>query len=158
MSKLNSEDFYYGAVLSKLLNKHFRPALVEGDDDSQVYDLYADKFDTRLYIKYRKKIQKGKKKDYSSWQFNFTEKELRSIENYFQNCKNLSLALVCITEPLYKSELAVLNKKDIQEVLTLTHGSFTISRAKNEKYFRISVGGGREKALLIKASAFEDTF
>ena len=53
MSKIKVSDFYYGAVLSMLFNRHISPALVESDDDRQVYDLTTNKDNYRLYIKYR---------------------------------------------------------------------------------------------------------
>ncbi|MGI6534583.1 MAG: hypothetical protein ACOX23_08325 [Peptococcia bacterium] len=40
----------------------------------------------------------------------------------------------------------------------LNKTSITISRKKNEKAYRISVGGGRENAMQVKASRFEDIF
>lgn len=60
MSKIKVADFYYGAVLSMLFNSHINPALVEGDDDRQVYDLTTDTRACRLFmnIELTSKIQK----------------------------------------------------------------------------------------------------
>ena len=39
MSKIKVADFYYGAVLSMLFNSKVNPALVESDENRQIYDL-----------------------------------------------------------------------------------------------------------------------
>ena len=67
MSKIKVSAFYCGAVLSMLFNSHISPALVESDDDRQVYDLTTNKGNYRLYIKYRKDKQKNKNTIYNSW-------------------------------------------------------------------------------------------
>lgn len=33
MAKIKKADFYYGAVLSMIINKHINPALVESDEN-----------------------------------------------------------------------------------------------------------------------------
>ncbi|MDI3476620.1 MAG: hypothetical protein PWQ59_145 [Thermoanaerobacterium sp.] len=51
MSKLKVADFYYGAVLSMLFTRGIVPALVECNNDRQVYDFTTDNADFRLFIK-----------------------------------------------------------------------------------------------------------
>lgn len=53
MSKIKVADFYYGAVLSMLFNSKVNPALVESDENRQLYDLTTNDGSWRLYIKYR---------------------------------------------------------------------------------------------------------
>ena len=53
MSMLKEADFYYGAILSTLLNHNICPALIEGGTDRQVYDFTTDHKDFRLFVKYR---------------------------------------------------------------------------------------------------------
>lgn len=158
MSKINIADFYYGAVLSMLFNKHINPALIDSNDDRQVYDFTTDNGDCRLYIKYRADKQNNKTRNYNSWQFTFADSELNEIKAYMQDNYNLSLALVCGVSGLSDSEIAVLDKQQINEILNLNKTSISISRKKNEKAYRISVGGGRENAMQVKANRFEDIF
>lgn len=158
MSKMKTADFYYGAVLSMLFNSNIKPALVEGDDDRQVYDLTTNTGECRLFIKYRADKEKRKTEDYNSWVFNLTESDKQEILSYINNGFNLVLALVCGVAGLSDSEIAVIDTAQIEELLTLGKNSITISRKKNERAFRISVGGGRENAMQIKTDRFEELF
>ena len=53
MSILKEADFYYGAVLSTLINRGICPALVESGKDRQIYDFVTNKKEFRLFVKYR---------------------------------------------------------------------------------------------------------
>ena len=55
MSILKEADFYYGAVLSTLINRGICPALVESGKDRQIYDFVTNKKEFRLFVKYRSK-------------------------------------------------------------------------------------------------------
>ena len=158
MSKMKIADFYYGAVLSMLFNSHIKPALVEGDDDRQIYDLTTNTGECRLFIKYRADKEKRKTEDYSSWVFNLTDSDKQEILSYIDNGYNLVLALVCGVAGLSDSEIAVIDKDQIKELLALGKSSITISIKKGEHAFRISVGGGRENAMKIKTNRFEELF
>ena len=158
MSKIKVADFYYGAVLSMLFNRHVNPALVESDDNRQIYDLTTNNGSCRLYIKYRADRIRTKTEDYNSWQFGFSQSEIDELKNYMNRNINLSMALVCRVEGLSESEIAVLDKKEINELLKLDKKSITISRKKNERAYRISLGGGRSAAIQVKANRFEDIF
>ena len=158
MSKIKVADFYYGAVLSMLFNRHVNPALVESDDNRQIYDLTTNNGSCRLYIKYRADRIRTKTEDYNSWQFGFSQSEIDELKNYMNSNINLSMALVCGVEGLSESEIAVLDKKEIDELLKLDKKSITISRKKNERAYRISLGGGRSAAIQVKANRFEDIF
>lgn len=158
MSKIKVSDFYYGSVLSMLLNNHITPALVEGNDDRQVYDMTTDTGECRLFIKYRANRINTKNPDYNSWLFTFSESDKDEIKNYIDNGYNLVIALVCGVEGLVDSEIAVLDKEQIKEMDSLSKNSLTISRKKNERAYRISIGSGREKAMQIKTNRFEELF
>ena len=85
MSKIKVADFYYGAVLSMLFNRHVNPALVESDDNRQIYDLTTNNGSCRLYIKYRADRIKTKTEDYNSWQFGFSQSEIDELKNYMNS-------------------------------------------------------------------------
>ncbi len=158
MSKIKVADFYYGAVLSMLFNSHINPAMVESDDNRQVYDLTTDTGECRLFIKYRADKQDIKTPDYNSWLFTLTDRDKQEIIEYLANGYNLVIALVCGIKGLVDSEIAVLDKDEVHNLLDLDKNSITISRKKNERAYRISVGGGRENAMQIKATRFEELF
>ncbi|KKQ05059.1 MAG: hypothetical protein US15_C0036G0006 [Candidatus Moranbacteria bacterium GW2011_GWF1_36_4] len=156
MSKLKVTDFYYGAVLSTLFNNHFKPALVEGGDDRQVYDLTTDNNAFRLFIKYCGEKKNTKTEDYNSWTFGLNDSDKKEILSYIANGYNLMVALLCGVEGLAESEIAVLSKEKIQQIIELEKTSITISRKKSERAFRISIGNGRENAIQIKANIFDE--
>lgn len=152
MSKLKEADFYYGAVLSTLFNNGICPMLIEGGNDRQVYEFTTDYKDFRLFVKYRSTGRKGSKDGYMSWQFIFSEQDIRELRFYIVDNRNLSLGLVCGTDMLTESQYAVLYKDDIEKVLTADKKSLTLSRKKGERAFRLSLGGGRQFADLIPAN------
>lgn len=158
MSKIKTADFYYGAVLSMLFNNKVVPALVEGGDDRQVYGFTTDRTENILFVKYRSKKGDTKKKNYSSWQFNMTANDLKEIKGYIDGGSNILLTLVCGSKKLSNSEIAVLDKEEILELMRLGKKSINISRIKGEHSFRVSIGGSREDAMKIKCNRFEELF
>lgn len=127
--------------------------LIESGKDRQIYDCTTNEKEFRLFAKYRSAPVETKAKDYSSWQFTFSSADINDIKAYLASGKELSLGLVCGMESLNKSEYAVVKREKIEELL-IKQGktSITISRMKGEHDFRISVGGGRENALRVKAN------
>ncbi|MGB3926452.1 MAG: hypothetical protein WBI88_06780 [Caldicoprobacterales bacterium] len=158
MSRIKVSDFYYGAVLSMLMSNGVRPVLIESDSNRRVYDLTTDNEDCRLFMKYRADKQDTKTQDYNSWSFIFTDRDKEEISGYIENGYNLIVALICGVADLAESEVAVLDKEQIQKLIALDKDSITISRRKNERAYRISLGGGRENAMLVKANRFEELF
>ena len=152
MAKLKESDFYYGAVLSSLLNNHICPALIEGGNDRQVYDFTTDHKDFRLFLKYRSKPIHTMDPDYNSWQFVFSPSDVFEIKEYSRLNKELSIGLVCGKDKLNESQYAVLHKEEILQLFDNKKYSITVSIRKGERAFRISVGGSRENALQVKAN------
>lgn len=152
MSKLKEFDFFYGAVLSTLLNKGICPMLVEGNDDRRIYDLTTDKGDFRLFLKYRSLPNQTKKDGYLSWQFSLSPDDKNELMRFSASSKLLSLGLICGNNDMNKSEYAVLHMDEIQQLIVQEKNSFTISRLKGEKAYRLHIGGGRDQAILIKSA------
>ena len=145
-------DYYYGAVLSSLFNAGIRPALIEGGESRRVYEFTTDQGDFRLFVKYRSNPLNKTKVDYTSWQFVFSDDEVKELRKYIDDKKHLSVALVCGCQGMGSSELAVLHKEEVQKILDAGKNSITVSRRKGEKAFRVFVGGGRSDALQVKAN------
>ena len=140
------------------LNSHINPVLVESDDNRQVYDLTTNTGECRLFIKYRADKQDTKTLDYNSWLFTLTDSDKTEMKGYIDNGYNLVLALVCGMAELSGSEIAVVDKHQIEELISLGKNSITISRKNTERAYRISIGGGRENAMQIKSNRFEELF
>ncbi len=152
MSKLKEADFYYGAVLSTLFNNGISPMLIEGGNDRQVYDFTTDCKNFRLFVKYRSSGREGAKNGYMSWQFTFSDQDIKELKQYIVDDRHLSLGLVCGDETLNKSQYAVLHKEEIIKVLEAEKESLTLSRMKGERAFRLSLGGGRDSSERIPSN------
>ncbi|MDI3476619.1 MAG: hypothetical protein PWQ59_144 [Thermoanaerobacterium sp.] len=103
-------------------------------------------------LNYRAQGRIGKNGDYYSWQFVFTNEDIARIFEYLDGKQNLIIALVCGKEKLDESEFAVLNSEEIKQCIGKGRTSCTISRAKGEKAFRISIGGGRDNSIRIPSN------
>ncbi len=161
MSKIKVADFYYGAALSVLFNNSnskITAALIESDDNRQLYGLMTDKNECQLFIKYRSAKIDTKTKDYYSWLFSLTERDKSEIQALIDKGYNLVLVLVCGVAGLSDSELALIDKEQVKELISMGKDSITISRKKHERAYRILVGGGRENAMQVTANRFEELF
>ena len=152
MSILKEADFYYGAVLSTLINRGICPALVEGGTDRQIYDFMTDRKTFRLFVKYRSEPIETKSPEYSSWQFRFSDDDKRELTQFLSESNHLSVGLICGNDKLSTSEYAVLHKEEIEYLFAEQKETFTISRKKRERAFRISIGGGRDNAIQIPSN------
>lgn len=155
MAKLKVADFYYGAVLSMLFNNRVTPALIESGEDRQVYDFTTNHKDFTLFVKYRTNNTLLENENYYSWTFDISQ-DYQEMQTYINEGKSLLLALVCGKSDLGESELAIIPEKNLLEIFARGKRNITISRIKGERAYRISVGGGREKAIKIKYSNFMD--
>lgn len=143
----NAFDFYYGAVLSNLINKKLKIVLIENEGDSRrVYNCFTDTAGSfRILVKCcMEKETKGD--NYSSWQFNFTFKELLEFRSCVDEKQSISVILILRRDKLEKSEYAVLHTEDLGKLLEFEKESVTISRKKGESYYRMHLGGSRKDA------------
>lgn len=147
MSFLNLSDFYYGSVLSMLINKGLNPILIENSDDRRIYRIDINEGSFVVFLKYRK-ISDTKKEDYKSWNFNFTKEDIERINEYRKD-KNFKICLILISDDMKNSELAILDDGDIEKLLKMNKLSFTITRKKREKAFRIILKRDRKHSLKI---------
>jgi len=102
-----------------LFHNNIKPALVEGNDDRQVYDLTTNNTEFRLFIKYRTDKQNIITKDYNSWVFILSENDRKEILYYLDSGYNLIIALACGVKGLIDSELAMLDKHEIKQIIDL---------------------------------------
>ena len=152
MANLDLSDFYYGAVLSQLINNKFSPALIESDKNRRIYNFAIDgSGDFALLLKYRS-ARPRKTKGYSSWQFNLTDSDLNKINGYLTSRKDIRLCLILLTDSLSNSKYAILYKDDIRRLLDLSLTSFTISFKKSENYYRISKNHDREGGFKVECN------
>ena len=158
MATIKVADFYYGSVISMLLNNGIKPVLIEGNDDRQIYDFTTNQVSSRLFVKYRADKQPTTTENYNSWMFSFTQSDLDELHQFIDVGIKLVLALVCGSKNLSDSELALLDNDDVKQILDKGKSSITISRCKGERKYRISVGGGRSKSMRINCNRLQDLF
>lgn len=161
MSRIKVADFYYGAALSVLFNNSnskISAALIESDENRQLYNLMTDNTECRLFIKYCSNRNNRITENYNSWSFGMTPRDKSEIKNLIGEGHNLVLALVCGVEGFSDSELALVDSEQVKELIDLDRDSITISRIKGEHAYRISIGGGRENAMLVTANRFDELF
>jgi hypothetical protein len=151
MANLKIADFYYGSVLSMLFNAGLVPTLIEGSEERRIYKLTMNEGDVLLFIKYRTKPNKTKNPDYKSWLFCLTEDDKLKIEELSKE-NSLKFVLVLGMEKLNDSELAILEPDEIKFIINSGKDSFTITRKKNERAFRIILDGSRKNSLKIPTS------
>lgn len=109
-------------------------------------------------FKYRSDKQNTKKNEYSSWLFKLTGDNIKELCQYLKEGCNLIIALVCGVKSLKESQIALLDKDQIQEIINLNKTSITISRKNREKSFRVLIGGERENSIMVKTDRFKELF
>jgi len=111
MNKVNKVDFYCGAFLSYLITNKVEPTLFDATDKSKVVRFSLKTTDYNIYVKYNSSPKKSiiNDKEYTKWDFIFTEKEKDFLLDNFavDNRENL-VVLVCTNEKLKDTCFAVL--------------------------------------------------
>lgn len=123
-NRLNKYDHYYGAFLSKVLDNGNRPALMKKDEGRGIYKLATDKSqeDYLVYMKYV-----SNKKGDNLWNFNFTDSNLREIEELLKT-ENLIFGLIGSYKSLNETEIAIVSKDEFLQCI-----DFNCSRNKNQR-------------------------
>jgi len=148
MAKLRAADFYYGAVLSNLVNKGICPMLVLDGIDRQVYKCTTHDDHFLLFLKYRSAPNNTKSVGYQSWHFVLSPNDTTELREYITQDTKLSVGLICGGKKLSDSEYAILHKNEITTILGLGKGTITISR-KNPVEYHISIGRGKTQNIII---------
>lgn len=114
-------DFYFGALLSQLVNSGFAPAIIDQGEARRVYEIVNDVADFKVYAKY---ISKPVNRDTENrrWDFTFSLEEVQAILK--DDSMNM-FAFLCGIDGLRDSELCFLTKKQLQECFGLDYSSPT---------------------------------
>ena len=145
MSKITKSDHYFGTVLSALVRNKIVPALIENTDDRQILECTTDSSEFVMLIKYRAK-KSISRSDCSSWNFSLSN-DIEKIKVYRDSNKKFVLALVCSSENFNESQLAFLDCKQIDELISMGKMSFTISHQKGKRYYSIKTN---KNPILVK--------
>jgi len=124
---------------------------------ARAHSFIDDFYKWLLFMKYRSRPNTNNE-EYSSWQFTFSENELDELKNRLGD--DLRVVLVCgCDQKLNDSEIAVLDGNETETCLFNNHherNNLTIGRRYREWNFRISMGGGRDNDLLIRANKIDN--
>ena len=156
MSEMKMCDYYYGAVLSNLFSHNVVPALIENGDKRRVYSFTTDNNEFTLFVKYTSKAISNRINGYRSWRFTLSD-DYQRLSEYLSHNNNVLLALVCATEELKGSELALLDSSELKQLIATSKSSINISRKKNERYYTIAVDNKRiHDCIKIKANKLDE--
>lgn len=109
-------DYYVGALLSYLIKKRITPAIFDSSDYSKIITFETNEGKYNLFVKYSGKPVRQQEK-YSRWDVNFTESELNIVNTYAKNGYNNFVVLVCSSETLTQTEIAVIDIEDALKCL-----------------------------------------
>src|SRR5699024_6601071 len=102
---LNKNDFYYGALLSKLLTSDFAPAILEKEfKKARLYSISNDYGDYSIFTKYVT-TPNAERNSEKRWDFLFNPNEVAYLKNID---KQPIIALICGEEKLRGSRIAFL--------------------------------------------------
>ena len=154
--KLFKHDYYFGALLSLLVKTKFMPTTIEEDESNQVYQITTHQ-DYHFYAKYVSNAF-GNNKDVLTWQFQFSEAEVKRIQALYPNDYYL-FAFICGRKDLEDSEVAFLTIEDLQQCLGVDCQTqdrrIAVKVGMSSKFFNICGTGlyRHERSLVIKRDA-----
>ncbi|EPZ47369.1 hypothetical protein [Alicyclobacillus acidoterrestris] len=119
MGVLRRADFYYGSMLSYLINRGLAPAIIEPGEDRRIYSLSTNHGDFQIYAKYLSVPARRQGSGVKIWNFSFTPDEVKSIKEHLDGWGNMYFALICGQERLQDSEIAFVSLSQALECLDL---------------------------------------
>lgn len=143
MGALRKADFYYGSLLSVLINGGIAPALFEKDNENrQIYNISTNKGEYMMYVKFH--TSPTGTKDYN-WSFVFTDNEIAEIKNLKNEKKQLIFAFICCQKEIASSnqEIAIVYWDEFIQCLDINKEVFknrprlSIKLIKRARAFRI---------------------
>ncbi|TFE01611.1 hypothetical protein [Jeotgalibacillus salarius] len=107
-------DFYFGALLSQLVNRGFSPVIKEGGQDRRIYALKNDVDSYLIYAKYS--FTPRPKKEARIWTFSFYDTEMEKTLNS-PNHNRYLFAFICGEEDLQNTEIMILTESEVSECI-----------------------------------------
>ena len=150
MGYVRKADFYYGAMLSGLVNNGIAPAIIEPGDSRRIYSLTTNSGNYRIYAKFVSTPTKRQKADTQLWQFTFSPKEIQYIRDYREDNHKIYFAFICGQQDLQNSEIAFMSLEEVVDCLDIyyerSNYHITIRYVKNSHGLRAH-GTGRADIL-----------
>lgn len=161
MGKLKQWYFYYGAILTAILEKNpdVSPKLIVNEESKQVYNIETKESDAEyiIYFKYAS-CKKDTNSVYNSWVFNFTDDDKDRLRKYYNDGKPVFIYLLCLKANLQNSEIVVLKYDEYIQIKNKS--AITIGVEPNKKTFYLFSGASkaRDDAFLVKRNRITYSF
>ncbi|TFE00150.1 MULTISPECIES: hypothetical protein [Jeotgalibacillus] len=137
--KIPKVDFYFGALLSQLVNRGYTPVMKESGNDRRIYALEKDSGSYLIYAKYS--FTPRLKSESKIWTFFFYDTELEKTLG--QDGRYL-FAFICGEDDLNNSEILLLTESEVIECIQTTDES--------SKWLTIEMAN-RKRTLTIRGNA-----
>jgi len=112
---LTKSDFYFGALLSRLVKTGFAPAIIEHGEKRRIYSLSNDLGEYKIYTKYLSKPTRVNRRSIR-WDFPFTTDEVREIKSFNSGEEiNYLFGFVCTKDEMKDSEVVFLTYEQVRE-------------------------------------------
>lgn len=161
MGKLKQWYFYYGAILTAILEKNpdVSPKLIVNEESKQVYNIETKESDAEyiIYLKYAS-CKKDTYSVYNSWVFNFTDDDKNRLRKYYNDGKPVFIYLLCLKANLQNSEIVVL--KYDEYIRVKNKSAITIGVEPKKKTFYLFSGDSkaRDDAFLVRRNRITFSF
>lgn len=143
MGALKKADFYYGSLLSVLINGGIAPALFEKDNENrQIYNFSTNNDNYLMYAKFH--TSPTGTSDFN-WSFVITDKELQEIKNIKEKKERLIFAFICCQKKLNdrNQEIAIVHWDEFIQCVDIDRSDYkstqrlSIKLVKGARSFRI---------------------
>jgi len=142
-------DFYYGALLSVLINNGISPYILETSDSRKIFELSTNSGKYKIYTKYVTSPKRGSNGKRLLWNFTFNKKEIEEIKRLLNNEGNLYFAFVCGQKEFETGncEITLLSAEQLKECINIENpygDQERLSIRKNKGAHSLSVYGSKK--------------
>lgn len=162
MARLTKENFYFGAILTAILeyNPETSIVLLQPDEESRrIYKIETNESqECVIFFKYatNKSNSVSKLNDTNSWVYQFSDKEKMYLKKCHDNKTPVFIYLLCSFDSLKNSEIAVLQYDEFKDVSEKQ--SITISLNKHSRNFCLHRSKSRQDVINIPKKRIEKSF
>lgn len=156
MKSLKQEHFYYGAILTAIME--FNPdtsivLLQPQNETRKIYKIQTNQSqECIIFFKHAFEKKIGSQ----SWLYQFSEDDKNFLNECYQKKIPVFIYLLCAVNNLKNSEIAVLRYEEFKEVYSKTN--FTISKEKRSRNFYLHRSKSPKDSILFSRSRIEKSF
>ncbi len=165
MGQVVKADFYYGVMLSAMMNnKGIELALLSkpNEEKRKIYELITNKEHYVVYTKYNSSGKLTKKDKRYQWQFLFSKDEVNEIKEKLKENSKLLVTLICANKELDTNncEIVLVHREEFERCIDINNEyrdshRITVRRDKNRTGVRIygdmldDIKEGRDTTIMI---------